>query len=160
MRLWSKMKRTLSVKIDDYILEVEEFEEWMEALADIELGRIKLELAKVAGLNWPFEVSSGLNFSSLSVTSKEQIVCALLLKYPTGLSKTDLKSATGMKSDSLATYLTSKQEKIAEGIEKQGDIYLIKDTWLSSAMMIAKEALRKSNQIMATETQSEERSSD
>ncbi|TET09518.1 MAG: hypothetical protein E3J86_07875 [Candidatus Thorarchaeota archaeon] len=154
------MTRNLSVKIDDYTLEVEEFEEWIDALADIELGRIKLEIAKVARLGWPFEVSAGLKFSSPSVTSKEQIICALLLKYPKGLSKIDLQSATGMNPDSLATYLTSKQKEIAEGIEKQDDVYVIKDGWLSSAIGIAREALSKSNQILTTETQSEERSSD
>ncbi len=154
------MKKNLSAKVDDYTLEVEDFEDWMEALADIELGRVKLELTKAAGLSWPFEVSSGLKFSSPTVTAKEQIVCALLLKYPKGLSKIDLQSATGMKSDSLATYLTSKQEKIAEGFEKQDDVYVIKGSWLSTAIVIAGEALRKSNQTLSTENQSMESGSD
>ncbi len=151
------MKRTLSAKVEGYILEVEEFEEWMEALADIELGRIKLELAKAAGLDWPFEVTTGMTFSSSSVTSKEQIICALLMKYPKGLSKTDLQKATGMKPDSLVTYLTSKQKQIAEGIEKQDDEYMIKTSWLSSAMVIAREVLRTSSQISNTEPQRKER---
>ena len=150
------MKRTLSAKVEGYILAVDDFEDWLDALADIELGRIKLEIAKAAGLDWPFEITTGLTFSSSSVTSKEQIICALLMKYPKGLSKSDLQNATRMKPDSLTTYLTSKQEKIADGIEKQDDEYLIKTSWLNSAMVIAREALRKSSQISNTEPQRKE----
>jgi hypothetical protein len=154
------MKRKLSVKIDDYILEVEDFEEWMGGLANLELGRVKLVLAKAAGLSWPYNVISGLKFSNSSVTSKEHIICALLLMYPKGLSKAELQSATGMKSDSLATYLTSKQEKIAEGIEKQEEVYLLKDTWLVSAMQIARDVLDKCDKTVVAGTQSEEGLSD
>jgi hypothetical protein len=108
----------------------------------------------------PFDISSGLKFSAPTVTSKEQIVCALLISCPKGLTKDELELTTRMKSDSLATYLTSKQKGIAEGIEKQEEIYLLKDNWLVSAMEIARNVLDKCKKIAVAEIQGEEVSTD
>ena len=137
------MKKMLSVEVEGYTLKVDEIDDWLDALAEIELGRIKIQIAKAASLDWPFDVTSGMTFSCSSVTLKEQIVCALILKYPKGLSKTDLQRATGMNPDSLATYLTSKQERIADWVGKENDEYGIKADRLSFAVAIAKEALMK-----------------
>lgn len=137
------MKRSLSVSIEPYRLEVAEFDNWKQALADIELGQIQMKIVKILGVKWPYTLSAELEIPCKSLSAKEQIVCALLLEYPKGLTKEILQGITGMTSDSVATYLTSKEKGIALGIIKEEENYRLKEEWVVTALAIAENAFEK-----------------
>ncbi len=137
------MKRNVSVKFGDYELKVEEFDDWSGAIAELSLGSTIMKIAFIVGHKVIYDSAAPLQFPEGVLTAKEKIVCSLLLRYPDGLSKENLQSATGMKPDSLATYLTSKQEGLAEGFEKSENDYSIKKETIGWAIDIASAALAK-----------------
>ena len=84
-----------------------------------------------------------LELPPINLTMKEKIVCALFLHHPIGISKDDFQIMLDINPDSLATYLTSKQMGIAEGIQKKDDFYSIHDDKLSWARKIITDVISK-----------------
>jgi hypothetical protein len=139
----SILKRNVSVRIGDYELKVEEFEDWIGAISELNLGSIIMRITFIVGPEAMYNSEVQLHFPDGVLTAKEKIVCSLLLRYPGGLSKDSLQNSTGIKPDSLATYLTSKKEGLAEGFEKVDEIYSIKKEKVGWALDIVSAAISK-----------------
>lgn len=137
------MKRNVSVRIGYYELKVEEFEDWIGAISELSLGSIIMKLAFILGNEIMYDSDAKLLFPEGVLTTKEKIICSLLLRYPGGLSKESMQRAIEIKSDSLATYLTSKQMGLSEGIEKSEEIYSIRKKKIGWALDIASVAISK-----------------
>ena len=137
------MRKSISVSVGEYNLHVDDFDDWLEALDEIELGRIKIEVARTVGLDFHSGIGGRKAVPSERITAKERLICILLLHHPKGISKESLQAATGMKPTSLATYLSSKQKGLAEGIKDTDDGYVIEKDRLNWALKIALEAVNK-----------------
>lgn len=137
------LRKSIPVSVGEYDLHVDDFDDWLEALNEIELGRIRIEIARTTGLGLHSGIARRGAIPCISLTAKERLICALLLQHPKGVSKESLQAATGMKPTSLATYLSSKQEGLAEGIRNTDNGYVIEESWLDWALKIASEAMKK-----------------
>lgn len=143
------MKQSISVRHGEYKIEVDEFDSWISAISELVLGSAIMRIALIVGDEVIYDPSAPLRFPDGVLTSKERIVCALLLRYPEGVSKEHLTTATGMKPDSVATYLTSKQEGLAEGFVKLGDDYAIRKDMVGWALDMVMEAIEKCEKHLA-----------
>lgn len=142
------MKRTFSASYNNYVLQVGEFENWSDALIEIEIGLTKLKIATCVGIGPICDCATAISFPKGTATAKQKIVCALMLQYPQGMSKDELQNVLMINPDSLATYLTSKQEGLADGFKKKGDNYAIKPDRIFWALQMAGEVISKCEKKM------------
>ncbi len=64
------------------------------------------------------------------------------------MSKDELQNVLMINPDSLATYLSSKQEGLADGFEKEGDNYAIRPDRICWALQMAGEVIFKCEKKM------------
>ncbi len=113
-----QIKKKLSIKESDYYLSVEGFSDWIEAIEEIEIARVKTRVAKLILPESSKSILETKSFPSWLTRAADLIIFALLLKYPKGITKDELAIITGMKETSLVTLLTSKEKKLAEYLTK------------------------------------------
>lgn len=130
-----KMQRRISVKEGDIEISVQGFSDWIQALEEVRIGRIKTKISRIMDSTRLYSMLKELAFPSWLSRAVDLITFAMLVEFPNGLTKKELASITGMKKDSVATYLTSKEIGLAEYLTKNDeDKYLLRASSLDWAI--------------------------
>ena len=117
------LRKELSMKVGEYRLRVENFNDWLEAIEEIEIGRRRILLSSVLELREIDRMLEGLSFPSWLDRAADKIVCLLILKHPEGLTKEELSSIIDIKMTLLTTVLTSGDEELVRHLVRDDDIY-------------------------------------
>ncbi|MBD3157492.1 MAG: hypothetical protein GF309_01770 [Candidatus Lokiarchaeota archaeon] len=130
-----KMQRRISVKESNIEISVQGFSDWIEALEEVRIGRIKTRLSRIMDSTRLYSMLNELTFPSWLSRAVDLITFAMLVEFPNGLTKKEAASITGMKEDSVATYLTSKEIGLAEHLTKNDEgKYLLRASSLDWAI--------------------------
>ena len=112
------MKKKLRLNQNGYDISVKDFTDWIEALEEIEIARLKIRAVEMVSPVLPLSILETQSFPSWFTRKMDLIIFSLLIKYPNGMTKEELTMLTGMKETSLLTLLTSKEKNLAEHLAK------------------------------------------